>query len=285
MDLENSFEEYKNKVKSLGFWKKVFTTSYDIDTVEKAFKKGYSILVKKVNTLTEEVKTLTKKKDTAEQQLELEKQKLQTSIKDKIEVETSKKVLDKEHGELKQKFETSEKDNKELKKTNATLVKNNGDLNTEIGNLKTELKKLAIAQKPPKKSEQEYVDEIKTLKKAIEDVKQAAAKDKSKALKECTDDFMKKYNKLDKEHQALLKKVEKSEKPKTTKPVAKKETAKATTTSGRKNGQRALDCPKAVEIRRRVADGEDQNEIAKEFEVDPTTISRLIAGKTYKNCK
>ncbi len=239
----------ENKV---GFISKFLNPVYLAEHLEKAFSKGYRIgkdeYQKIIDTLTNEVASLKKSNTSLDLQLKSKKS-LNTDLSNQLN------RCNATNAEL-------AITNKDLTKKNTLLTNNNKSLNAKI---KDSVK----------------AGDIKVLEQKLKEQETKFVIDKSKALKECTDNFMKTINKQDKEIARLQKLVSKN-----TKPVSKPITSTShKTVDGKVNGKPAFTCPQVKEIKLKASKGMSHSELGTIYKVDRTTIDRIVAGKTYKKCK
>jgi len=235
----------------VGFFKKLFNSVYSVDTVKSAFEKGKSIVKVDLDSLKVNYDNVNSKLSVL------------TKDKNKVDLELkAKKSLNDDLG--KQISRLSELNNK-LEQEKKDLTKKVNSLTTSNTLLKQDLK------------DSDKAGDIKALEQKLKDQESKFAKEKSKVLKECTDEFMKTINKQDKEISRITKIVEKSPKSK-----PKKESHK---TNGKVNGQPAFTCEQVVKIRKEYKEGKNTTQLASEYNVNRSTIDRMVQGKTYKKCK
>lgn len=237
--------------KKVGFFKKLFNKVYSKEIVTEAFNKGKAIceklwkdklevVVKENERLTIEVKDLKK-----------------TSNDLDLKVKAKASLNNDLSGQLTKSNEYS----KQLEDQIKQLEKDKSNLVTKVDSLTSKLK------------ENDKVQDVKALEKKLKEQEEKHKKEMQSALKNCTDEFMKTINKLDKEKEKLQSSLDK---------FVNRSTK---TKNAEKSGQPAFTCEQVKKIKEANKNGKTSTMLAEEYGVDRTTIDRLLSGKTYKKCK
>ena len=224
--------------KKVGFFKKLFMVVYSKEIVQESFDRGYShckeIFQSKLATADKLAKELDDSVKDLTATLENTKNYQDTTLSDTVKdlnlAKDRVKVLENEKIDLVSK-------NEQLLKTCKTT---------------------------------DSASDIKDLEKKIEEIRNSHTQEMQRALKECTDKFMKSINKLDKEKEKLEASLSK---------YVNKGDSKPNT------GQPSFTCEEVKAIKAAEKAGKTIGELADIYKVSDSTISRLVAGKTYSKCK
>lgn len=224
--------------KKVGFFKKLLMAVYSKETVQESFDRGYShckeIFQSKLNTADKLAKELEVSVKDLTATLDNTKNYQDTTLSDTV----------KDLNLTKDRVKVLEREKKDLVSKNEQLLNNS--------------------------SKMESASDIKDLEKKIDEVRNTHKLEMQKALKDCTDKFMKSINKLDKEKEKLESALSK---------YVNKDGSKPNT------GQPSFNCAEVKAIKEAEKAGKTIGELADTYGVSDSTISRLVAGKTYAKCK